>query len=207
MQNQAYNFCSYILSLTDLVVWLDAWGLFFGLICVILLIKRNIWTWPTGIIYVLISLYLFATERLYADFLLHLVFLGMNIFGWYYWLRGNQEQARQKLRISTSSASMLLYLVCVGASLTIIGGYVFSVYTDADLPYWDNFTTMFSFIAIWLTARKNITSWYFWLVVDVVATGVYWSKGIYFYSILYAVYIVLAILGFKAWQKTFLAQQ
>ena len=71
--------------------WLEAGGLFFGLACVILLIKENIWTWPMGIIYVLISFVIFWQTKLYADFALHFVFLVLNVYGWYYWLHAKPQ--------------------------------------------------------------------------------------------------------------------
>ncbi|MDZ7825915.1 MAG: nicotinamide mononucleotide transporter family protein [Gammaproteobacteria bacterium] len=57
-------------------------GLVAGLVCVWLLIRQNIWTWPVGILYVLISLWIFLQARLYADLALHVVFLVLNCYGW-----------------------------------------------------------------------------------------------------------------------------
>jgi nicotinamide mononucleotide transporter len=57
---------------------------------------------------------------------------------------------------------------------------------------------------MWLTARKKIDNWYFWLVINVLATGIYFYKELYFFSLLYFLYIGMAIMGYMAWKKTML---
>ena len=55
---------------------------------------------------------------------------------------------------------------------------------------------------MWLTARKHIENWVVWLVVDVVATGIYLYKGLDMYALLYGVYIGMAFAGWRAWQAS-----
>ncbi len=74
--------------------------------------------------------------------------------------------------------------------------------TDADLPYWDSATTVLSFVAMWMTARKYIENWAVWLVVNVIATCMYTAKGIELYALLYAVYFGMAVVGWSAWRRT-----
>ena len=186
---------------------LELLGLIFGLLAVYYLIKENILTWPAGIAYVLVSFVIFWQQKLYADFALHIFFLVLNIYGWWYWLKGDTEVATEKEVPITYTRPQLLAGVAV---LSIIGiaamGSLLTAYTDASLPYWDSATTVLSLSGMWLTARKKIENWYFWFIVDILATGVYFYKGIYFYAILYLIYIGLAIVGYLAWKKTMNAQ-
>ena len=71
---------------------LELTGAIAGLVCVWLLIKENIWTWPLGLIYALISLFVFYEARLFSDWLLHLYYVGMNGYGWYYWSRSSKQR-------------------------------------------------------------------------------------------------------------------
>lgn len=194
---------------------LEVTGLIFGLLAVIFLIKENILTWPSGIIYVLVSLIIFWREKLYADFGLHIFFLVLNIYGWWYWIKGNKASAQHKKPLDNSStldaaeevpisktpSRVLLILALLSIGGTFLMGFLFEKFTDASLPYWDSATTVLSLTGMWLTARKKIENWYFWLVVDVLATGIYYYKDIYFYSILYLIYIGLAVSGFLTWRK------
>ena len=74
--------------------FLDFIGLVFGLLCVWFLIRQNMLTWPTGIVYVLISLVIFIQAKLYADFILHVIFLILNIYGWYYWKHPSKKDTQ-----------------------------------------------------------------------------------------------------------------
>ena len=181
--------------------FLEISGLFFGLICVWLLIKENIWTWPTGIIYVIISLYIFYQEKLYADLALHFLYLGLNFYGWYYWIFGNNN-IKEELPVTKASLRLIIFLLIASAISIFSVGLLLQNFTDASLPYWDTTTTILSLAGMYLTARKKIENWYFWLVVDILATGIYFYKGIYFYALLYLIYIGLAVVGYFSWKKS-----
>jgi nicotinamide mononucleotide transporter len=179
---------------------LEVIGLVFGLLAVIWLIRQNILTWPAGLVYVMASLIIFWKEKLYADFFLHIIYLGLNFYGWYYWKHGKKE-AEKILRISTTTLSLSLFLLFLSFAGIFATGYVLERYSDASLPYWDSATTILSFTGMWLTARKKIENWYYWFVVDVLAAGIYYYKGIQLYALLYLIYIGLAIAGYLSWKK------
>ena len=189
-----------VLTYASEINLLEFLGLVFGLLAVWFLIKENLYTWPAGIIYVLISFVIFYQARLYADLGLHVVFLILNVYGWYYWVNGKKADQEDLPVTRTTFKSMLL----------VLGGCIFGIFliaellktTDAALPYWDSTTTAVSVGAMWLQARKKIESWYLWLFVDLLATGIYINREIYFYATLYGVYIILAVIGWQAWKKS-----
>jgi len=182
--------------------WLESIGLASGLLCVWLLIRQNIWTFPIGLIYAVASVLVFTQERLYADVLLSGYYVIMNGYGWYYWLYGGKRTAGDALRVSFTPRAILVALIAVTAVATFGMGWFFDTQTDADLPYWDSATTCMSFAAMWMTARKYIDSWIVWLIVDVMATVIYLSKGIELYAVLYGVYLAMAVMGWRAWQRS-----
>jgi nicotinamide mononucleotide transporter len=188
-------------------------GLVFGLLTVWFLIKQNILTWPAGIISVLISFVVFWKIQLYGDFILHIFFLVLNIYGWYYWIYGRKKND-EELEVTTLSLKTNLILMGV----TIAGVAVFGYFLErlpflidglqpAALPYWDATTSILSVTGMWLTTRKKMENWYYWLVVDILATGIYIYKGIYFYALLYAVYIFLVAFGLMEWKKSMQSSQ
>lgn len=185
---------------------LEATGLVTGLVCVWLLIRQNVWTWPLGIVYVLVSIVIFLDARLYADLLLHLGFLGLNAYGWFFWLRGGST-SRAALPVTRAGAGPVAALVLAAGIGTGVFGRVFELRTDADLPYWDNATTCLSLAAMWLSTRKHLENWVLWFVVDVLATGIYLYKGLYFYALLYLVYTGMAVAGWRAWRRSLAAEQ
>jgi nicotinamide mononucleotide transporter len=185
------------------MAWLEFLGLVSGLLCVWLLIRENILTFPIGLVYAVISVVVFIEARLYADVLLNGYYVLMNAYGWYYW-RFNDHSSSGTDRVPVTFAPALTrvwLLVLVGVS-TVAMGWILDNRTDADLAYWDSATTTLSFAAMWMTARKYIDSWAVWLVVDVIATGIYIYKGIEFYAVLYGLYLIMAIMGWQAWRRS-----
>ena len=183
-------------------------GLIFGILAVWYLIKESILTWPAGILYVLVSFVVFWKIQLYGDLLLHVIFLVLNIYGWYFWVFGKKEN-EEELPITTYSLNQNLIVLLI--SIVGIWGFgfflanintIWSHIPPAALPYWDSTTSILSVTGIWLMTKKKLENWYYWFVVDVLACGIYFYKGIYFYSFLYGVYIAMAVSGYLAWKKS-----
>lgn len=195
------EFWNSIVSYAVQIDFLELLGLIFGLLAVWYLIRENILTWPSGIIYVLISFVIFYKTKLYADLALHFVFLVLNVYGWYFWIYGKKEKD-QDLPVTTISNRLMIVLFILCTVGVYLMGTLFRNYTDAAVPYWDSTTTVLSLVGMWLTARKKIESWYYWFVVDILATGIYVYKGIYFYATLYGIYIFLALAGYYSWRKS-----
>ena len=192
---------------------LELSGLIFGLLAVWFLIKQSIWTWPTGIAYVLISFVIFWNIQLYGDFLLHIFFLVLNIYGWYYWVKGNTTESTELAVTTFNLKQNALLLALTGFGIFVFGFFLESLPSlisgvePASVPYWDATTSILSVTGMWLTTRKKIENWYYWFAVDVLACGIYIYKGIYFYAFLYGVYIFMAVWGYWEWRKSLIKQE
>lgn len=180
--------------------WIEAIATVFGIICVWLTIRRNIWCWPTGLVQVILYIYIFFGAKLYSDMILHVIYVFMQIYGWYYWLHGGKNKAEIPISLLIKMTYVWVAAVALG---TVVLGFLMGRFTDAAVPYPDAFTTVASLIAQWLMTRKKLESWYFWIAVDIVAIGVYWYKQLYITTGLYTVFLVLATIGFFEWRKAF----
>ncbi len=178
---------------------LEIFGTIFGFLAVYLTIKENIWCWLFGLIQVIIFSYIFYTSKLYSDMILHIIYIFLQIYGWYSWKYGGANQSQ--LHIT------LISKVTVWIALTILGtlslGYIMQAKTDASYPYPDAFTTIASLIAQYLMIKKKLGSWLFWIVVDIVAIGIYWYKGLYFTTLLYVAFLIMATIGYFEWKKAY----
>jgi nicotinamide mononucleotide transporter len=191
--------------------WIEAIAVIFGLLCVGLTIRQNIWCWPTGLVQVLLYIVIFYQVKLYSDLLLHVVYVGLQLYGWHHWRTGgqpqNQSQAQQpsrpdvtKLAVTQLGDRPLAGWIFVTLVATALWGWGMGSLTDATLPYWDAFTTVASLSAQWLMTRKRLESWLFWIAVDVVAIAIYFHKSLWLTSGLYGVFLVMAIAGYRAWR-------
>ena len=188
--------------------WLEILGTLSGLVCVWLLIKESVLTFPIGLLYAVITSAVVIEARLYADLVLNLYFVLMNGYGWYFWIRGAEErQIEGKLLVASIPRNELAFSAVAMILGTLAVGYFFSAYTDADFAYWDSLTTVASFVAMWMTARKYLESWVLWFLIDVLQIALYGVKGfsgspgLYFYSFLYTVYLYMAVLGWRSWSQ------
>lgn len=172
----------------------------FGLTCVWLTIRQNIWCWPAGLVQVALYIVIFYQVKLYSNLMLHILYVGLQLYGWHHWLRGGKNQS--VLPVSVLGWRSRLAWPAAATALTVCWGYFMSRYTDAAVPYGDAFTSVTSLVAQWLMARKQLESWFFWIAVDVVAIGIYWQQGLQLTSGLYAVFLILAALGWHEWRKS-----
>lgn len=189
--------------------WLEITGFVSGLLCVWLLIKESVLTFPIGMLYALVTAVVVARALLYADVLLNLYYVLMNAYGWYYWLFGAKSLRREQGKllpqpIRASTVAVLLFVTAVG---TLLMAYLFQRYSQADLVYADSLTTVASFVAMWMSARKYLASWVAWFLIDLVQIALYIIKavngiaGLYFYAGLYGIYLLMAVWGWLSWRQ------
>ncbi len=182
------------------MVAVEAAAVFCGLLCVYWTIRQDIRCWPAGLVQVLLFIVIFYRVRLYSDVLLHLIYVGLQVYGWYHWRHGAAGVAPLRVTRLSGIGRVGWGLVAVGGALC--WGFFMARATDAAVPYADAFTTVASLVAQWLMARKILESWGFWLAVDVVSVGIYLYKGLMLTAGLYAVFFGMATAGWIAWRRS-----
>ena len=170
-----------------------------GLINVTLIIRRNVWNYPFGIVMVILYAQIFYDYRLYSDALLQIYFLVIQVYGWWYWLRGRDDRGLV-IVARLPIAQIPYYAVIAIVGLAILGTSMDQL-TDADYPYWDGAIAVLSVLAQFLLSRRRLESWFLWIAVDLLAIGLFWVKGLYPTSALYAVFLVLATVGLFNWVR------
>jgi len=181
--------------------WLEATAVAFGIISVYLSVRQNIWSWATAIVNVLLYFLVFRQAKLYADMGLQLVYFALSVYGWYEWLYGGTNRTVLKVSRATPKTSLVLATV-VMVSVAVLGT-LFARATDAALPYLDSTTASTSLAAQWMMTRKVLENWAVWIAVDVVYVGMFIYKSLYLTAGLYAVFIVLAAMGWAQWKRSY----
>lgn len=175
-------------------------GTVLGIVGVVLMIRQNVWTWPVGLIQVAVYAWVFYDAKLYSDALLQVCFFAIQAYGWWHWWRGTGADGTP-LRVTRTPTRALLGWVLGGVIVTALWGETMRRTTDAALPHWDAFILVFSLIAQWLQARKQLENWAGWMIVNVVAIGVYWAKDLRLTAGLYVVFLILAVVGHRQWRR------
>lgn len=170
-----------------------------GFANVYLLVKRSIWNYPFGIAMVTLYAWIFFDAKLYSDMLLQPFFLVVQALGWWWWL--TKRDASGLVIVERMGLREIgIYAACAVIGVASVGTLM-ATYTDAAVPYWDATTTVLSVIAQILLARRKLENWVVWILVDVLAIGIYLYKGLQPTAVLYAVFLVLAIVGFFTWKR------
>jgi nicotinamide mononucleotide transporter len=185
---------------------LEVFAVAFGLVSVYLSTRENIWSWPTAIINVGLYALLFFRERLYADMGLQVVYLILSLYGWYEWLYGGEN--RTALHVSRTTLRTALLVTVLGVAGSVALGTLLRRLTNAALPYLDSTLSVFSLIAQWMMTRKMLENWALWLLLDIVYVGMFiFLKHLYFTAFQYAVFLVLAVIGYAQWLRSYRAHR
>ena len=188
--------------------WLAAHGsscleftaVLFGIVSVVFSVRERIWAWPTGLVNVSLYFVLFYRNGLYSDQGLQLVYFLLSIYGWYEWLYGGKN--RTPLRVSTVPRHIWPPVIVAGVVLWLAMGTITARLPGAAVPYIDAAMVSISLIAQWMLTRKLLENWVLWIVADIGYVALFIWRGLYLTAINYAIYLVLAVLGFIAWNRS-----
>lgn len=183
--------------------WLEPVAVATGIVAVYLQIKENIWNWPIALVNVSLYFVVFREQKLYADMGLQAIYFVLSLYGWYEWLYGGKNKT--ELKVSRGNPRMAVTLISIGVVGVAVLGTIFVRYTDAALPYVDSATATTSLLAQWMITRKILENWLVWIAVDVVYIGMFIFKHLYLTAGLYAVFFVLAVMGYLEWRRAFRA--
>ncbi len=188
--------------------WLEVVAVIFGLMSVWYAKKANILVYPTGIVSVLIYVYICYKFQLYADMGINFFYFVMSVYGWYMWTRKGVNRKVLRIRWNTPSQQWL-GVAAVFVFFWIILGLIFyfksddPVYLDSYIPYVDSFTTAVFLVGMLLMALKRIENWIYWIIGDLISIPLYFVKGLVFTSFQYLVFLAIAVAGLIAWIKIY----
>ena len=136
--------------------------------------------------------------------LLYAFYVGMAVYGWITWKRGEQDDTQ--LPISVWPLKTHLVAAIVVLLLATATGWYLSNFTEAAYPYVDSMTTYAAIWATFLVARKVLENWWYWLLIDVVSIAIYWARGLELTALLFVAYVILIPIGLLQWLKTYRLQ-
>lgn len=180
---------------------LEVIGTIVGLIYLWLEYRASIYLWIAGIIMPAIYLVVYYEAGLYADVGINVYYLLAAIYGWIMWKYGSKTKEKKELPINRIPLSYLPTVILVFIVALVGIAWLLIDCTDSNVPWMDSFITALSIIGMWMLARKYIEQWLVWIVVDIVASGLYLYKGLEFTAGLYALYTIIAIFGYFKWKR------
>lgn len=178
---------------------LEAIAALFGLVNIILIVRRSVWNFPAALIMVSLTGVVLWNARLYSDTGLQIFFFIVNLLGWVLWHRHKGAQGEVKI----DRLGLFGQLAWVAMALALIWGWgrFMATHSNASFPFWDASIAVLSICAQIMMTRRYINNWHWWIVINILSIGLYWQKELYWFTGLYVVFLGMAIWGLVAWRE------
>ena len=208
VNTEFFNLLGYSMS------YIEFTGVVFGLVAVWLSAKAHILSWPIGIINVILAGILYYQVQLYPDMFLQSFFFVTNIIGWWRWAnpKPGEEDKKHQLKVSYMKRNQLILTAVIAIAGTfLLGQFASNLHNwlpgifsqPSAYPYVDSFITVMSVVTTFYMIEKKIESWIIWIIVDIIATFLYYIKGVKFYSLEYLIFTVIAAYGLIHWMREY----
>jgi nicotinamide mononucleotide transporter len=170
-----------------------------GVINVVLVVRRSTWNYPFGIVMVALYFFVFGQAKLYSDALLQIFFFVIQIYGWWAWYHAKHVDHGVAVRWMGWRERWPWIAGTLAAA--VLWGTGMARFTDAAAPYVDATTAGLSVSAQILQSLRRVESWVLWIIVDVIALGLFTWRGLFVTTALYGLFLILAIVGLFEWKR------
>ena len=192
--------------------WLDIVTTVLGLAYILFEYRASVWMWAVGFLMQALGIVLYFQKGLYADCGMEFYYLAMTVYGWWRWVKAspapskgkaspNPSKGGEKCSISHFPCRLVLPWLLIIAAVWAVIYWILVTFTNSNVPLTDSFTTALSIVGIWALAHKYLEQWFIWIAVDMVTCVLYFYKDIPFKASLYALYVVIAVLGYFKWRR------
>ncbi|WP_168196783.1 nicotinamide riboside transporter PnuC [Brevundimonas sp. M20] len=160
--------------------------------------------YPVGLLATGLYAVVFWNAQLYASAALQVWFVAIQLYGWWFWSRGDRGR---EPRIGTWGWGVVAALLIPATLLTLIVSLLLARLTDAAMPVGDTAILSLSVLAQFLLDRKQMRHWAVWAVTDVIAIGVYGAQGLWITAGLYVLLLINVGYGWMRWRRALRLQQ
>ncbi|HLL12133.1 MAG TPA: nicotinamide riboside transporter PnuC [Rubrivivax sp.] len=182
------------------VTWLEIVAFMLALLMVWANMRVRPVAWPLAIVSSLLYALLFADSRLYGEAGLQFVFIGVALWGWWQWQRGHGRDGAP-LQVREMDVRSRWAVAAATLAAWPLLGVLLQRATDSDVPFLDALPTVASITGQILLGRKLVENWPVWVGVNIVSVGLFAYKALWLTAILYGLFTVLALVGWRAWRR------
>jgi len=181
--------------------WIEIVGAILSLIYLYLSINQKVSLWFFGIVSSVFYIVVFFQSKLYADMSLQFYYVVISVYGWINWKHGKSGD-KEELPTTKASGTLLIKISIATGLIYLVYYFVLAKFTDSTIPKVDSLVGALSIIGTWMLARKLLENWIVWIVVDGLCVGLYIYKELYPTTVLFAIYTVMSVIGYRQWKKS-----
>ncbi len=178
-----------------------------SIIYVILASRENHNCWYFGILSVSVYIYICLDALLYAETLLQIVYLFLSFYGLYNWKKKSiineplENTKVLKLKISEWPVKKHFTYILIFTILSFSIGILLNSFSKSELPFIDAFTTSFSLLATYMTVKKVLENWLYWIIIDLTSVFLYHERDLHLTAFLFIIYTVIATFAYFNWKS------
>ena len=178
-------------------------GVLFSIIYVLFSIRQNILCWPALIIAAVFNFYAYYLINLPLQSIMQLFFILTAFYGWHKWRKSQEKSALLVNRWQIKSH--LMWLTIGLTSTLVIGFFLNSINSNSifhsSYPFLDALMFVFNIIPMYMTGKKILESWIYFILIDIISGVFYAITGEFFFCFLFFCYIGFATQGYLTWKK------
>ncbi|HEY9104273.1 nicotinamide mononucleotide transporter family protein [Chitinimonas sp.] len=178
--------------------WLESAGFVLTLAGIALAARNVVLTWPLQMLAGVIYVVLFCQYQLFGEAALNGLYVLLAAYGWRAWRRSGEVPV---LPISRMGRGELVLFWGVGVLGTLLVAQLQLHFLPTALPWLDSAVFVFGVLAQWLQARRKLWNWPVWIVLDLLAAGIYFYKALSLTGLLYLLLAALAAYGWWDWRR------
>ena len=126
------------------------------------------------------------------------------MYGYMQWQKASLATHQEKIKWHYTNLNRNGWIVILSVTILLFGliASTFAYFTKVgNILYIESFAAAGSLAGQFLSARRCLQNWYFWLVVNIVYVIVNLHQQLYLMTILYAIFVILSIQGYYTWKK------
>jgi nicotinamide mononucleotide transporter len=178
--------------------WAELIGAVLGVAMVICNIRQIHWGWPLALASSVMYGFVFFEAKLFAESSLQVFFAITALWGWWQWLRGSSADGKA-FKPKGFNRSITLKLIAFCAIFIPATALFLSKFTTSDVAWADAVPTVLSLAATYLLGKKYTANWPLWILVNILSIGLFAYKGLWLTVGLYALFALMAAIGWRAW--------
>lgn len=178
------------------VNWLEAFAVFTSYGSTYLCVMERRYNYIFGTISTAAYCVLFWQFGLFASSAVNAYLALALIYGWFRWKSDDKTIPVRHVQLKWIPA----YIVAV--AIGYFGIVQITTAMGATLPLADSIILIGTLFAQFLLDNKKLETWYVWIIVNVVAIGVYFTAGLYIAAFQYIFFLANAFYGIYVWRKS-----
>ena len=201
----------------DLFGWLEIIAMFVGIYYVYLEIRKTRLLWYVCILTSILNIFVYWHNNYLSMTLIQVYYIVMAFYGIHAFKEIKEEAIEeygaernptgQKVAIRRFDWKTGAVTLVIAVAAFFILAPMLKVYatTQGTLlfpsqPYWDAFIAVGSMVGTFFLSKSYMCQWYVWIVLDLITVGVFLYSGMYWMSVMYFCYIVMAVIGIRNWR-------